>query len=158
MDVQWAGSREPTSRSRSISFWRRDAHSLHVHDVHVIEDRHVHGVPRLVAKPPKVSGGYVPELIEFIAVIPRSRTAGRGCTSTTPGSRRSTEPGEHGDVSVRSAAREAELVRDLADADQSAIGRELRQDREAALERLRRPSSLLVAAGMQVVLHRRTAY
>ena len=132
------------------------AQPLDVDDVHVVEDRHVDGVPRLVAEPSKVRRGDVPELhrvdrreaeVEDARaedVLPRHRVL-----MEVP------EPGERGDVPVRRAAREAELVRDLADADQSAVGRELRQDRKAALERLRRRGPLIVLRH-HPVLHSRT--
>ena len=53
------------------------------------------------------------------------------------------ELGERRDVAVRRAPAQVELARELADADQRAVGVERGEDREAALERLRRARASL---------------
>ena len=117
----------------------RGAEALDVDDVDVVEDRQVDGMPRLVAEPLEVRRGHVPELHRVDRREPevehaRAERVLAGCGVLVEVA----ELREGGDVAVRGAPREAELLRDLADADQLPAGGERGEDRETALERLRR--------------------
>ncbi len=66
------------------------------------------------------------------------------------------ELGERRDVAVGRAAAQVELARELADPDQRTVGLERREDREAALQRLRRPRASVLRRRHGLILASRS--
>ena len=120
------------------------AAALDVDDVDAVEDREVDGVPRLVAQLAQVRRGDLAQVhrvdrreaeVEHLRPEP---VALRVAVLLEVA-----ELGERRDVAVRRAPAEIEVARELADADQRPVGVERGEDREAALERLRRARASL---------------
>jgi hypothetical protein len=140
IEVQYAGSREPMCRLRSISRCplARAAAALDVDDVGAVEHRHVDGVPGLVAQLLEVRRG---DLAQVHRVDRREAEVEHARAEAVLARRgvllEIAERGERGDVAVGRRTAEADLAREVADAEQRAAGAKRRENREATFERLR---------------------
>ena len=116
----------------------RAAAALDVDDVLAVQDRHVDRVPRLVAQLLQVGSR---DLADLHRVDGREAEVEHARPEPVLARERIllqvAEHGQRRDVAMRGAAAEADLARQLAAAEQRPARLEGRQDREAALERLR---------------------